>query len=167
MKDLKIKKYEKPLDIIIHKIDYSEGGKESDVYWMNQGLGNAHTHGMGQYGFIDICLGIDLEERRTYFILNTICELICDPNEEFDFSVKHIVYDKNDEIQFEFHLMPAFCYDEPSFLVILADEDGHYPTDLICKEPYNLQYVDHCDIEIIHKNYMYSCNNWLQGEEYD
>lgn len=101
-----MKKYIEPLDIICHKIGYT--GK-------NEGLGNAHTHGLEDYGKFNICLSIELNNEDTENILNTVAELFCDPEEEFNVSLAHLVKDENDEDWFAFYFQPVFCFEEPSF----------------------------------------------------
>ena len=60
------KKFKTPLDIMCHKVDYT-GTPEGNCKY--KGLGNAHTHGLGDYGKMDLCLGVDLdlEERINQF----------------------------------------------------------------------------------------------------
>ena len=135
-----MKKYTEPLDIICHKIGYT--GK-------NKGLGNAHTHGLEDYGKFNICLGIELNNEDTENILNTVAELYCDPEEEFNVSLAHLVKDENDEDWFAFYFQPVFCFEEPNFLIVLADENGNFPEDKDCLEPYKSQLKNHHDIEFI------------------
>lgn len=56
------KKFKTPLDIMCHKVDYTDTPEGNCKY---KGLGNAHTHGLGDYGKMDLCLGVDLDLEET------------------------------------------------------------------------------------------------------
>ena len=68
------KKFKTPLDIMCHKVDYT-GTPEGNCKY--KGLGNAHTHGLGDYGKMDLCLGVDLdlEESSENIVPNPNIEL--------------------------------------------------------------------------------------------
>lgn len=140
------KQFKTPLDIMCHKVDYT-GTPEGNCKY--KGLGNAHTHGLSDYGKMDLCLGIDLDLEETQFILNSVAELMCDPNGSFNMSHGHIVYDNDDKELFRFYIVPAFCCGEPSNLIVLADKHGIFPDKRGCDAPYCHQLNSHHEIEVL------------------
>ena len=127
------------LDINIHQIIFEE-----DKNFKYEGCGNAHTHGMEKYGLFNLCLAVELESERTAFILNTVAELFTNPEEITPQNFMGIHYlDKEDGVNIlKFYLRPVLCYDELCFLVVLADENGNFPEDEECLEPYCYQELD-------------------------
>lgn len=140
------KKFKVPMDIMCHKVDYT-GSPENNCKY--KGLGNAHTHGMSDYGSTDVCLGIDLDLQETQFILNSVAELMCDPKRTFNMSHAHSVCDNDDNEMFRFYLVPAFCCGEPSNLIVLADKNGMFPDKRGCDAPYCYQLNSHHEIEFL------------------
>ena len=141
-----MKKFKVPMDIMCHKVDYT-GSPENN--YKHKGLGNAHTHGLGDYGKTDLCLGIDLDLQETQFILNSVAELMCDPNRTFNMSHAHSICDNNDNEMFRFYIVPAFCCEEPSNLIVLADKNGTFPDRRGCDAPYCYQLNSHHEIEVL------------------
>ena len=131
---------ESNIDITIHKILFEEDGN-----FKYKGCGNAHTHGMEKYKCFNLCLAVELDDQKTRDILNTVAEL-CAHNDKNIYSHLfdgvHYVDDENGENIFKFKLKPALCYDELCLLIVLPDENGMFPEDEKCLEPYCYQTLD-------------------------
>ena len=131
-------------DVIIHKIVFDE----EDNKGLPAGLGNAHTHGMENYGLKNLCLGIEYGDNRASYILNTIAELMVDLNEDMDIDKTHCVDNEYGITSFKFKFREATCYDEPVLLVVVADANGHLPEDWDCLEPNKYQLMNHHEIVV-------------------
>lgn len=131
-------------DVIIHKIVFDE----EDNKELPTGLGNAHTHGMENYGLKNLCMGIEYDDNRASYILNTIAELMVDPNEDMDINKTHCIDNEYGMTSFKFRFREATCCDEPVLLVVVADANGHFPGDCCCLEPNKYQLMNHHEIII-------------------
>ena len=133
-------KLESNIDINIHKILFEE-----DEIFKYKGCGNAHTHGMEKYKCFNLCLAVELDDQKTGYILNTVAEL-CAYNDKnilsYLYDYVHYVDDENGENIFKFKLKPVLCYDELCLLIVLPDENGMFPEDEKCLEPYCYQILD-------------------------
>ena len=130
--------------VTIHQIEYTK--KENKKF--PEGLGNAHTHGMENYGLKNLCLGIECDDNRASYILNTIAELMIDPNENMDINRTHCVDNEYGITRFKFRFREATCCDEPVLLIIVADANGKFPEDCCCLEPNRYQLMNHHEIII-------------------
>lgn len=128
-------------EIRCHQIIYEDGSA----------LGNAHTHGMENYGKKNLCLALNLCEEKTSKILNTVADLVCDPDEEMDPRAIHVVEDDHDQEWLRFILVPVMCFDEIDDLIVLADRNNKFPFDIGCEEPYCDQLMSHHDIKVYSK----------------
>lgn len=128
--------------VTIHKIEYTE--KENKKF--PEGLGNAHTHGMENYGLKNLCLGVDLSPERTSYILNKVSELMANPGENMDMSKIHYLHNENGIATLIFKLHEATCFNEPVIAIIMADVNKCFPGQLLCLKPYADQLVNHHDI---------------------
>lgn len=131
-------------DVIVHKIVFDEENNKG----LPAGLGNAHTHGMENYGLKNLCMGIEYDDNRASYIFNTIAELMVDPNEDMDINKTHCIDNEYGITSFKFRLREATCFEEPVFLIIVADVNGKFPEDCCCLEPNRYQLMNHHEIVV-------------------
>ena len=140
---------EENTDILIEIVRLSKEEQENEPC-KYKGLINAHTHGMEKFDLPNVCLGVDVKSEEVERIINTVIDIIMNPNEDNNILVTHTVNDDNGYTLFSFKLLPATSYGEEVFLIILADKDGKFPWEPECCRPYKYQINNHCGIKILH-----------------
>ena len=136
------------LEVLIEIVRPTEEEQKEEVC-KYKGLINAHTHGLEKVNLPNLCLGVDIGDEKIEQILNTVTDIVLNPDENSDILVTHIVTDKDGSAMFSFKLIPATSYDEDVLLIVLADKNGKFPWEDGCKRPYKYQINNHHNIEIL------------------
>lgn len=100
-------------------------------------VANIHTHGLAEnLNHIDLQIVLKLDEDLVQMLLNTIIDNIAEGYKYREGRSNQVI----DSIEVEFKLFEES--DRKVLRVILPDEQGRFPNDEGCQEPYNKQYVE-------------------------
>ncbi|MEH6942586.1 DUF4262 domain-containing protein [Bacillus sp. JJ722] len=100
-------------------------------------IANIHTHGLAEnLNHFDLQIVLKLDEELVQMLFNTIIENIAEGYKYREGRSNQVI----DGIEVEFKV---FEEDDRKVLrLILPDEEGRFPNDEGCQEPYNKQYVE-------------------------
>ncbi|WP_052343529.1 DUF4262 domain-containing protein [Bacillus massiliigorillae] len=99
-------------------------------------VANIHTHGLAEnLNHIDLQLVLKLDKEMAEMLLHTVIDNIAEGYKYREGRSDQVI----DGIEVEFKLFEES--DRMVLRLILPDEEGRFPSDEGCQEPYNKQYV--------------------------
>ena len=113
----------------------------SDEYANNEqtfrnAMCDAHTHGLGKYGSLEIQFILAYPSNAIGYLLNTVAESIQNGLKLEDGNMKKGICDDDAALKV---FKTTDCYGEPIFRLVMPDGDMKYPEESN-EYPYNMQY---------------------------